>query len=161
VAGAMCIGNEDYIQGECDYSEDETCTEPNDAFNACKSCGSFKPFHIEAFLSHADSDCQSSWRLEVRGMTQQIRQQASMSGSGCDSQAAGGVETPPSPNPFAKGTQWALFRGRWEGDSAGGCGGYWSSVNNCHYIMHEQCHLDEFKFEGCGCTMTVSGQLAR
>ena len=156
VAGAMCLSDDGYIQGDCDYSGGD-CTEPNDAFTACKSCGSFKPFHIEAFLSHAESNCQSSWRLEIRGMTEQIRQQASMSGSGCDSQAAGGVSSPPSPNPFAKGTQWALFRGRWEGCNTSGCGdceccgGHWSSVNNCHYIKHAQCNVDEFKFEGCGC----------
>jgi len=147
VAGAMCLSSDGYIQGDCDYSGGD-CTEPNDAYTACKSCGSFKPFHIEAFLSHAESNCQSSWRLEIRGQTQQIRQQASVSGSGCDSGSCSAIN---NPNPFACGEQWALFRGRWEGDSTGGCGGHWSSVNNCHFIETGQCHLDEFKFEGCGC----------
>ena len=137
----------------CDYTGG-SCTLLGGQGN-CKKCGTFKPFHIEAFLQHNEgSNCEGEWQLEIRGQTTMIRSHASGEGTSsiCD---FGSAASPPSPNPFASGTQWALFRGRWNGFA--GCGGYWSSNQgvDCHYASYDQCHIDDLYHVGCSCPPTV------
>jgi hypothetical protein len=152
-AGALCIGDGCPSSTPCDYTGG-SCTEPQlYAERGCKKVGNFKPFHIEAFMQHnVDvSSCNGEWQLEIRGQTIDIRQHASGMGTSaiCDFCTGGGCNSPPSPNPFATGNQWALFRGRWQGwDNS--CGGYWGT-DPCTEIYHDQCHLDEFAHVGCAC----------
>jgi len=149
VAGALCIGQGCTNTSPCDYTDD-SCSDPNQtSTRGCKKTGNFKPFHIEAFMQHFTDvgSCNGEWQLEIRGQTLQIREQASVSGSGCD--FSGSCGSPPNPNPFGCDDQYALFRGRWQGwDNE--CAGYWGT-DPCTEIYHEQCHLDEFAHVGCAC----------
>jgi len=70
----------------CPGMVSSACDSFDDVSYACWSCGSFKPHHIEAYMTIKTDpgSCDSAWQLEIRGLTEQARSVMGHQGDGFD-----------------------------------------------------------------------------
>jgi len=125
---------------------------------ACWNCGTFKPHHIQAWLTYTEvvsgddppnGQCNVAWVLEIRGVTEDVAKEFGLSNSFPSFDCAGGGGTSDA-CAFSNGgyaSDYLGYRGKWQGRH--------SVCNLACDQSGDTSPVPEFVQHSCGCPPTV------